>query len=134
MTYVENKTDNSSQQESTKVLHNQEYSVVQESLASTNISAEKSSILVHFKYGEHKFPKRVTTNTYIEFYREVSSILQRKMDGYKPHNMQYQCGSEWYDLNQDADFDDLCLNKDQVWIQAVPIFTESGINLTPYVS
>ena len=101
--------------------------IVQESFDSTSADVKESNILVHFKYSVHKFPKRVLTSTYEEFYKEILSILQSKMDGYKPHNLQYRCGSEWYDLNQDTGFDGLCLmNEKQIWIQAVPVIIESG--------
>ena len=115
-----------SEQESIEVPCSQEQSVVQESLDSTSASEKQSDIIiVHFNYGVHKFPKRISASTYEEFYRAILSIFQSKMDGYKPHNLQYRCGSEWYDLDQDTSFDDLGMDENQIWIQAVPMSADS---------
>jgi len=82
---------------------------------------KQSTILVHFEYSEHTFPKRITAETFREFYNEVFFALQNKMLNYKPCNIQFMCGSKWYDFNQDVGFDGLCLDdSSELLIQATP--------------
>ena len=59
------------------------------------------------------------------------SSLENKKPGFHPCNVQFQCGTVWYDLEKDTDFDSLCLDHDkpQMFIQATPIPIKSGILL-----
>ena len=70
------------------------------------------NILVHFEYSEQKFPLRIKANDFGQFYDKVVLALKSKVPDCKSHHMQFQCGSKWYDFNQDTGFDCLCLNED----------------------
>ena len=84
------------------------------------------SILVHFECSEFKFPKRIKSSNFDEFYDKVVSTIDSKAPGIKPHCMQFQCGKKWYSFNQSTGFDALCLDEDdpEITIQVTPILSE----------
>lgn len=69
---------------------------------------------------------RITANSFDQFYDKVVSAIKSKVPEPKPHCMQFQCGSKWYDFNQDTGFDLLCLSEDnpEISIQVTSILSE----------
>jgi len=72
--------------------------------------AVRICIKAHFTYDELKFHKLIKADNFSEFYTQVLSTFVNKKPGYKPSSLQYQFGTEWYNLNEDMDIDDLCLD------------------------
>lgn len=87
------------------------------------------NVLVHFQCGETKFPKRIKTNNFDQFYDKVVSTINSKVPGFKSHCMQFKCGKEWYNFNQSTGFDALCLDEDdpdpEITIQATTVSSET---------
>ena len=81
------------------------------------------SVLVHFKYGASEFARKIKIVEFIGFYKNILSILENKIPGHIPQDLQFLCGKKWYTLNEDTDLDSLCLDdKDaEMSIQATPI-------------
>ena len=70
----------------------------------------KICIKAHFMYDELKFHKLIKADNFIEFHTQVLSAFVNKKPGYKPSSLQYQFGTEWYNLDEGMDIDDLCLD------------------------
>jgi len=64
----------------------------------------------------------MTITGFNNFYNKVLSTLANKIVGYKPCNLQFQCGTKWYNLNEDTEFDSLGLDDGnfEISIQAIP--------------
>ena len=61
-------------------------------------------------YDDLKFHKLIKADNFIEFHTQVLSAFVNKKPGYKPSSLQYQFGTEWYNLTEDMDIDDFCLD------------------------
>ena len=84
----------------------------QSSIEKSSACLKPLNILVHFECSEQNFPSRIKADDFGQFYDKVVSALKSKVPDCKSHRMQFQCGSKWYDFNQDTGFDCLCLNED----------------------
>ena len=106
--------------------HGRPFSEVSSSSTTAPVASVKA--VVHFDYGDKPFPKRISIEMMSKFYKEVLSLFQNKKPAYRPGNLQIQCGSCWYDFNEETEFDDLCLNDDnpELFIKAVPIPKDPG--------
>ena len=71
-----------------------------------------NGINIYFTYDDKKFPRSIQANDFKEFYTKVFSTLLNRKSGFKPCNLQYQFGTQWYDLNENTEFEDLCITED----------------------
>ena len=99
-----------------------------EAFGSTATTTGGLKVVVHFDYGGQKFPNKISIGIMSKFYKEVMSTLEKRIPGYKPHHLQFQCMDVWYDFTENTKFQDLCLEdeKPQLFVKAIPMPKESG--------
>ena len=88
-----------------------------------------NGIKVYFTYDGNEFPRIIKASDFKEFYTRVFSALLSKKSGSKPCNLQYQFGVKWYDLNENTEFEDLCITKDnpELFIKARSSLMDSSL-------
>ena len=102
----------------------------QSPIEGSSTCSKPMNVLVHFEPGEaefSKFPNKIKTNTFDQFYDKVVSTIDSKVPGFKSHCMQSKCGKKWYSFNQGTGFDALCLDEDdpEITIQATTMSSEA---------
>ena len=77
-------------------------------------------IIVHFNYGK-RFHKTIKCKDVESLKEAVFQILSNRIANCKPAEVEYQCGSEWYLLEDAEDLEDiLTSSKSEIYIQATP--------------
>ena len=91
---------------------------------------DSKDIIVHFNYGK-RFHKTIQCKDIESFKEAVFQILSSRLTNCKPFEVEYQCGSEWYLLDEAEALEDiLTSSKSEVYIHATPEQCNVQINTT----
>ena len=91
---------------------------------------DSKGIIVHFNY-EKRFHKTIQCKNIESFKEAVFQILSNRLTNCKPVEVEYQCGSEWYLLDEAEALEDiLTSSKSEVYIHATPEQCNVQINTT----
>ena len=81
---------------------------------------DSNGIIVHFNYGK-RFHKTIQCKDIESFKEEIFQILSSRLANCKPVKVEYQCGSEWYLLEEAETLEDILTSlKSEIYVQATP--------------
>ena len=89
---------------------------------------DPKGILVHFNYGK-RFHRTIQCQDIKSFNEAVFQILSSRLTNCKPVEIEYQCGSEWYLLEEADTLEDMLMSsKSELYIRATPEQSSVQIN------